>query len=167
MIMNVTFYKISDDPRVINKTLGSGTSATCDVYGDCSRSTPSILVQYNSAFSTCNYMYIDEFERYYFVQNITLQAGNRCLVTGVVDPLTSFADTILAEDYLISRSSAKTNLSYIDDMVPMMCGYKDDIITGFSEIYGIKSTDPTPVLGYVVLEIMGASVAEPEPEPEP
>ena len=163
--MNVTFYKISDDPRVINKDLGAGTTASCEVYGDCTRATPTILVQYSSELSTCNYMYIDEFERYYFVQNVTLQAGNRCLVTGVVDPLMSFSNEILNADYLISRSSTKTNLSYIDDMIPMMCGYKDDIITGFSEIYGIKTSDPTPVLGYVVLEIMGASYA-PEPEPQ-
>ena len=164
--MNVTFYKISDDPRVINKDLGTGTAATCEVFGDCTRATPSILVQYSSDLSTCNYMYIDEFERYYFVQNVTLQAGNRCIVTGVVDPLKSFENEILNSDYLISRSSAKTNLSYIDDMMPMMCGYKDDIVTGFADIYGIKTTDPTPVLGYVVLEIMGASYT-PDPEPKP
>lgn len=156
--MNVTLYKISDDPRVINKTLTGGKTKTCKVYGNCTRGEPSILVQYDSDVSTCNYMYIDEFDRYYFVQNIQVDGGNRCIVTGVVDPLMSFAEEILRPTYLVSRNSHDVNLSYIDDMMPQLCGYQDEIITGFGEVYGIKDTSPGAVLGYVVLEIMGASV---------
>lgn len=92
--MNCTLYTVADDKRVVNKTLGTGATLTCHVYEGCDITQPKILVDYDASLTTCNYMYIDDFHRYYFIDNIRFDAGKRMIIEGSVDVLYTYQSEI-------------------------------------------------------------------------
>lgn len=94
--MNCTLYTVSDDKRVISKTLGTGVTVQCHVYDGCDIVQPRILIDYDSSLTTCNYMYIDDFHRYYYIDNIRFDAGQRMILEVSVDVLYTYKDEIKA-----------------------------------------------------------------------
>ena len=63
-----------------------------------------------------NYMYISEFNRYYFIDDIKLLGNNRWLISGSVDVLYSFMNDILNTTVIIDKSENELNANlYLDD----------------------------------------------------
>ncbi len=63
-----------------------------------------------------NYMYISEFNRYYFIDDIKLLGNNRWLISGSVDVLYSFMNDILNTTVIIDKSENEENSNlYLDD----------------------------------------------------
>lgn len=77
---------------------------------------PTIRFRINdvSGLRRTNYMYIEEWSRYYFVDDITSYRNNIVEVSGHVDVLYTFKDEILANTGLIHRSGNNYSL-YLDD----------------------------------------------------
>lgn len=109
--MTVTLYSTTDDRRVLNKTITSVISIqTASIYGDITLTHPSLLLEYNSSIYQCNYAYIPEFSRYYFINNITFSSGNRMILTLEVDVLMTYKSSILGLDITVVRNQyAKDN----------------------------------------------------------
>lgn len=105
--MQIKFYKFSGDPRTVNKAnlLQEVVIKQCNVYGDNVLQTPSIEVVYDSSLMGCNYMYIADFNRYYYIGSIDLVTGNKLILNGNVDLLMSNASDIMNSRGLISRGS--------------------------------------------------------------
>lgn len=63
-----------------------------------------------------NYMYIAEFDRYYYITDITNTAKNRWIITARCDVLMSFKNDILTSEAIIEKieTQADANL-YFDD----------------------------------------------------
>lgn len=94
--MTIKFYKIKDDRRQLRKTLTNETlvrTVTGQLKTDCSVMDPIIEVTFDALLVTCNYMYIQEFGRYYHVTNIETGA-QRIFVHAHVDVLQTYADEI-------------------------------------------------------------------------
>ena len=63
-----------------------------------------------------NYMYIAEFGRYYFIDDIKNISNNRWIITASVDVLFSFIDDILATTAIIDKTETENAANlYLDD----------------------------------------------------
>ena len=85
---------------------------------------PTILVEAVNP-SAYNYMYIPEFERYYFIDDIVSVNNNKWEVSGHVDVLETYKNSILSQSAVIKRQQNKFNL-YLND--PDFQTYNYDMI---------------------------------------
>ena len=93
--MQIKFYKVTDDKRVIDKTLGTAkTKSSCQLIEPSSVINPSFTIDIDTSIYSYNYVYIAYFGRYYYINDITVIDGARMLVTCNVDVLKSFATPI-------------------------------------------------------------------------
>ena len=114
--MNVTLYSNSGDPRQINKnltTLGNAKTANATESIDVLR--PTLKLVYDSNIIGANYLYIDTFGRYYFIDEKSIE-GNLMTVSCHVDVLMSHRNAIL-NSYCIAARSASTPEPFIPDPV--------------------------------------------------
>lgn len=109
---NVIFYSCTDSNNKLNKTLTEIKTVTANFKGNVSETDPIIFVN-SFDFSNVNYMYISDFNRYYFVKDIVAVPGG-LHVSGHVDVLMSFKDEINNIGAIVSRSSNYSNPDIID-----------------------------------------------------
>ena len=110
----------------IGKNIDSGLDITgCVLKDQTSILKPTIRILTNSNIHTYNYMYIPEFERYYFIDDIVSVNNNRWEVSGHVDVLETYKNSILAQSAVIRRQQNKFNL-YLND--PDFQTYNYDMI---------------------------------------
>lgn len=100
----------------IGKTIDTGVDITgCVLKDSTSILKPVIRVLSNDVdIYTYNYMYIAEFERYYFIDDITSYNNNRWEISAHVDVLETYKNSILAQNAVIRRQQGRYNL-YLDD----------------------------------------------------
>lgn len=89
--MICTFYSVNDDKRKINKTLTNSHQATCDIINSTTIINPIIVV--DSQYINYNYVYINDLNRYYFVDNITI-SNNMIVMQLNVDVLYTYRNEI-------------------------------------------------------------------------
>lgn len=76
---------------------------------------PVIKIQGDiSSFTRCNYMYIPEFNRYYFVNDLRSIANNMFEVSGHVDVLSTYKEQIRTNRAIVRRQENNWNL-YLND----------------------------------------------------
>ena len=116
--MTVTFYSVSDDPRVLNKTLGDAvaTLSAVEIWGECSIMDPVLKLVYDADLLDANYCYISDWKRYYYIENYDLSNGREMYVRMHEDVLMSNATAIGELECTIVRTAqnGKANL-YLDD----------------------------------------------------
>ena len=113
--MNISFYKISDPPEKLNKTLGSARTISGTVRGEIDRYAPDVTV--GTDVSDYNYMYIPDFGKYYFINGCTIVRTGIYRIEGVhEDVLMSFKSGILAQRVIIDKSeNVLLSNPYIND----------------------------------------------------
>lgn len=118
--MTIKFYRISDDRRQLNKTLNASTlvkTATGDIKSDCSIMDPIIEMSYDIALMQCNYMYIEDFGRYYHINNIETGA-QRLFVHAHVDVLQTYSEQIRDLYCVVARQEDKNKSNlYLNDEI--------------------------------------------------
>lgn len=92
--MDLRLYYTSDENNKINKSLSNGIILTGTMRDDSSIISPVIMVEGNT-FNSYNYAYIPQFDRYYFIKEITNYRNNLWILTLEVDVLMSFKSSIL------------------------------------------------------------------------
>lgn len=115
--IHVKFYKNLQDNRVLDKNPTPLTQeyVVCDVYDPCDRLDPILTIDRDLVnFKTLNYMYIEEFGRYYFITNISGERGNKAVITGHVDVLNTYKKDIMEAQIIAERSSNQYNF-YLSD----------------------------------------------------
>lgn len=116
-MFTVTFIHNASDKNVMYKNITPITSATFAPTGDVTIFTPAITVDYDVNILSANYMYIGAFNRYYYINNISLQIGKKLLITGYVDVLMSFADDIQNAFVNVCRAQNPANRDLSDDKI--------------------------------------------------
>ena len=120
--MNMTLYSYSGDPRQLNKPLTSIATVTIIAITDSTNIlSPSIIIGTRSF--NFNYAYIPTFNRYYYVDDIVVNNGERITLKLRVDVLMSHRAAINASTVIAERSSSRIN-PYLEDHV-VAC--KEDI----------------------------------------
>lgn len=112
----------------IGKNINVGeTFAGCVLKDETSILKPSIRLKATTNIYTYNYMYIPTFERYYFIDDITSINNNVWEISGHVDVLETYKNTILANNAIVKRQTNKYN-TYLNDDEWSVFTY-DDVIT--------------------------------------
>lgn len=113
--MEIRLYNNVSDNRTIRKKLLNEFSLTGTLRDSCSLIEPVINIE-SSNVLRFNYAYIPDFQRYYFVKEITNLRKNIWTLELEVDPLMSFKGDILALQVVVDKqSSDKLGDEYIDD----------------------------------------------------
>ena len=116
--MTIKFYNNLSDKVVVDKNITQiGSDMTGTLRDDCSIVDPVIKVEgiVGSNLASCNYAYIEEFGRYYYITNIVC-SGKLFEVHMHVDVLMSYKSGIRSNSAVISRQENNYNL-YLQDGV--------------------------------------------------
>ena len=115
MSMSVKLCHNSSPVEKIGKNIDSGTSFDCVLKADTSVLKPTIILSSNAdAIKTYNYMYIDDFKRYYFIDDIVSKNNNLWEISGHVDVLETYKAGIKSNKAVIRRQQNIYNL-YLND----------------------------------------------------
>lgn len=114
-MLHVTLYNNENSGEVMHKRLNKIAERDVSQYNDMAIETPILILSGLDAdiLSQLNYVYIEEFDRYYDCLPILLSDGNFQL-TCEVDPLMSFADDILLLDAIVDKNQYDSNMYYDD-----------------------------------------------------
>lgn len=118
--MTINFYKVTDDPRVLEKTLNQVHSVSANLLDNCSVHDPRLVLKYDSRIVTANYFKIDEWNTYYFMNDPIVSPGGRCVISGHEDVLMTNKDKILKLNAYCSRCESKFERYAIDSKVPSL-----------------------------------------------
>lgn len=114
--MVITFYNVKDDPRVLDKTLGTATGSATGVLHNRANDTKfSVKVPgtlYN-VITQSNYCLVDTFGKYYYLQSFDVE--NDCVIINLQEDVRkSFAAQIKALNATIYRNQYE-HQGYLND----------------------------------------------------
>lgn len=113
--MKVIFYKNNSDNRVVNKQLTIIKELNITRKIEKSIFEPVIEIVKDKNINNCNYVYIEEFNRFYFVVDIMELNGNIYRITMKEDVLSSFKNSILNLKACVERQEFKRNTKIVDN----------------------------------------------------
>ncbi len=118
MRCNVTLYNNSADKRVVDKSnyITKVSVLKGSFREDINLSSPTFIIEINS-IPTCNYCYIDKFNRYYYIDSIKHIRSNLFELTCSVDVLMTYKYYITKSTQYVSRQENEYNDLLVDDMV--------------------------------------------------
>ena len=105
--MTVNFYNNAEDEVVFPKSPTATFSANGTLKDDTTMKNPVLVLAYNSNINNSNYFYLSDFNRFYFIDDVTF-SQQRMFVTGRCDVLQSFASDILNLTAYVGRESIQT-----------------------------------------------------------
>lgn len=106
--MEIILYMTGSERHAIHKTLQNGVELIGVLRGESSVIKPSFLIEMTNP-SQYNYCYIPDFNRYYFITNITSVRTDIWRIDCNVDVLMSFQSQILNLDVIVSDLSTGEN----------------------------------------------------------
>ncbi len=117
-MVTVQLFRTNSDPNVVNKELTSVAMLSCDFLDSSSTTAPVVLVDLPERYHDINYMYIPDFNRYFYAKTEIVN-GSLCRITGKCDVLMSFKSGILATKALLDRSADEnlSNLYFADEKI--------------------------------------------------
>lgn len=133
--MRITLYKNTSEKNKIGKNLTNSSTLTGTMRDQTSITKPYIMIEHADP-TDFNYCYIDVFDRYYFVNEVTVIRNGLLGVSLVVDVLESFKTQILAQNVIVNKSQSNTNFYLPDENLKTNVKTKTDILnfaSGFLE----------------------------------
>lgn len=113
--MNIILYVNNSEKNKIGKSLTQIDSFSGTLRENCDVLNPSITFDVDiSQVINANYMYIPDFNRYYFVTDIEILNNRLIRISGGVDVLETYKTQILLQTGVIYRQENQWNL-YLDD----------------------------------------------------
>lgn len=115
MSFSISLMRNSSPKEQLDKNLSTLASVSGTLKESTSIINPVIKIQCDvSDFANCNYMYIPEFDRFYFVTDITSISDTIAEFNGHVDVLTTYKDQIRSNSAIVRRQENSWNL-YLND----------------------------------------------------
>lgn len=115
--MTINLYNISDDPRKVVKNLGTATALTCELLYPSDLLKPTIRISATNWSASRNYMYIPDFNRYYFITDVTYENGGAVTIQGRVDPLMSYSTAVMGLSVNVIRQEFAGLTNIVDNQV--------------------------------------------------
>ena len=117
MSFTVDLYTNASPRNYVSKTITQvGTSLSGDLRAESSIINPGIRVALDSVPANVNYMYVQDWGRYYFIDDIVSVRAGIWELRGSVDPLMSFGTALKACTGIAHRAeSANAYNTYLDD----------------------------------------------------
>lgn len=125
--MTVTFYQNTSDERKVNKSITQKLQLSSVILKeDTSILRPILECHYDAKILQSNYLKIDTFSKFYFIDDITLAAGQRLIITCREDLLMSNKEQIYKTRAFVERTEKSNSNLYIND--PIFIARSDSII---------------------------------------
>lgn len=102
--MKILLYKTTSPNNHIDKSLSSYIEITGNLRKECSVNNPIILIEEEN-LSKYNYMFIEEFGRYYYINKITSIRTNLWEIEAHVDVLMTYKSQLLEHMAIIDKQS--------------------------------------------------------------
>lgn len=115
--ITLTLYNNTSAPNVVKKRYSTLQTLTGQLKENVNMQNVVITIPYFANYASCNYAYIPQFHRYYYV-SIEVMDGERLKLTMKSDPLTSFWDNYCNSPCIARRSSSAPNPNIKDDLIP-------------------------------------------------
>ena len=120
-------YDNKSKNNVIHKDLTQvGADKDIILKDDTDVINPTLILSIDANSLKFNYVYLEDFRRYYHVTGLTI-AKNRLFVSCAVDPLMSFANEIMLNEVVLDRQENDFNIYQHDDEMPQLV--YDDVYT--------------------------------------
>lgn len=113
MSFSINLMRNDSDVNEVSKTLATLSTVTGVLKNSTSILSPVIRIE-GALPTTCNYMYIETFGRYYFITDIKSITAGIFEVSAHVDVLQTYADSIKNCTGVVARQQENWNL-YLDD----------------------------------------------------
>ena len=114
MSFSINLYQNLSPDNKIGKELTEIKTVQGTMRDEVSILNPVITIEEDDALNACNYFFISEFGRYYFITDIRKPRSGLLEISGKCDVLESHKGEILANTAVIERQENLWNL-YIDD----------------------------------------------------
>lgn len=88
--MTVKLYVCNDDVKTVNKTLTEEKTLTVSITGNCSVISPNLKIATYDNLTSYNYLYISEWNRYYFIKDIVVDVGGKVYLQCAIDVLYTY-----------------------------------------------------------------------------
>lgn len=110
------FYMNKSDDRKVDKSLTEISTSTVTYYKrDTNVMDPVITVNMFADFQKCNYVYLEDFQRYYFIRSITVSQQSIILDLHI-DVLKTYGAQIRSQKAIVKRQQDKRKANfYLDD----------------------------------------------------
>lgn len=163
--MEIQLLNTGSDPRVISKGYTSLKITNATPIGEFSIQAPVLKLSYGDwSVGNANYVYIPDYLRYYYIDDITIHSGKYVLIKCRCDVLMSFANAILNCTALCVRSETAGTNEIIDRELPLK-PKKDITVSAFKGGAFNLNTATEYSLNFV-LNVAGGAGTNPEPEEE-
>lgn len=139
--VEVKLYNNYSDPFVVHKSMSLLATVYCQFTENTPIDAPELLLDMRSDIKNFNYVYIEEFGRYYYCVPQIVN-GNQMRLVCESDPLTSLWGSYSSSNCVAERSTSSPNPDIIDDMLPFKSQPKyirRKMATGFSPTAGSGS----------------------------
>lgn len=115
MGFSITLYNNNSPVEKIGKSLSSGLDITgCVLKEATSILRPVVRILTSEDITQYNYMYIAEFGRYYFIDDIVSVNNNKWEISAHVDVLQTYANKIISQSVILNKQELKGN-KYLND----------------------------------------------------
>ena len=155
MSFNIRLMTNNSADNVADKDFTTIDTLTGSLRAETSITDPSIIIEYAGALQNVNYFYIPQFQRYYFVTDITAVRAGLWKISGHCDVLTTALKlSSLADCIGVTKKQENQNNLYLNDGTFRV--YQDPIVTtklfpsGFNSfnyvlaVAGGRQTQATP-----------------------
>lgn len=112
--MEIILYYNNSEKIKLDKELTQIGTIEGRLFQNTSITKPSIMFDLDTAVFSANYLYIPQFNRYYFITDVVNVSANKWQIQARVDVLTSFKNAIRENTAIIERQENEYNL-YLDD----------------------------------------------------
>lgn len=112
--MEIILYYNNSEKIKLDKELTQIGTIEGRLFQNTSITKPSIMFDLDTAVFSANYLYIPQFNRYYFITDVVNVSANKWQIQARVDVLTSFKSAIRENTAIIERQENEYNL-YLDD----------------------------------------------------
>ena len=118
--MQIKFGYTFNDRRKLTKNVNWSESFSCKPYSDYNISAPNLLiVNATGAIANNNYAYIADYQRYYYVDSVTVGRNGMYIVQLSIDVLMTYADGIKNINATISRQENVGINDIVDSLLPL------------------------------------------------
>lgn len=120
-VMQIELYTNFSDNRYLSKNITLINTVDCAIKDKCPVETPKIVLtnMLGSSINRCNYAYVPQWGRYYYVQNINVDTGGRIELELKVDVLMTYAGQIRTINTVVDRQEFVYNKYISDSNVPV------------------------------------------------
>ena len=112
--MEIILYYNDSEKIKLDKDLTQIGTIEGRLFQNTSITKPSIMFDLDTPVFSANYLYIPQFNRYYFITDVVNVSANKWQIQARVDVLTSFKSAIRENTAIIERQENEYNL-YLDD----------------------------------------------------